>query len=813
MPRSLVLLLVIAASASATEPNSGPKSQPDHQAGVEFFERRIRPIFVEHCYSCHSSEAKRVEGNLRLDSPAALLRGGDSGAVIEPGKPEESILFAAVSYSDEASNMPPEGKLSDRALADVRRWIELGAPLPKDSGDIAAVAPKRTVVVDDAARNHWSFRPTKVHDAPAVSDAEWPRQKIDYFILARLDARQLRPAPAADRRTLIRRLSFDLRGLPPSLGEIAAFVADADPAAYERLVERMLASPQYGERWARHWLDVVRYGEDNPTNESTCKPPEFPFRYRDWVVQALNNDLPYDEFLRRQLAADLMPELPTAEIAATGFLGLSPVYHKEPKLSAEVIAAIVADEWDERIDMLTRGVLGLTVACARCHDHKFDPIRTQDYYALAGVMASTRLVEWPLTETSEEQARQLQNDREALVDTSLRLSYAKTMRKTAEAAGEPTAEFEAKVAEYDEAMKRLKERKPFVGPVANAVCDAGAWVDGSDPNWTSLEFRPGVARDLPVFVRGNPARHGELAPRRFIEVLSEGEPQAFQRGSGRLELADAIVSDAAGLTARVIVNRAWGWHFGQPLVRTPSNFGALGEVPSHPELLDDLAARFIAAGWSLKWLHREMVLSAAYQMASVHPYSGREGDPAWLDGDNRLLWRMHRRRLEPEAWRDAVLSVAGRLDLRGGGPSAELNDEKNARRTLYGKVSRQNVADVLRLFDFPDAKQHAEERLATTTPLQQLYLLNSRFVFDNAAALAGGDDAPDPQPEARLRRLFLKVLQREPSELERAASLRLLAETPADDDAGQEAKKEAQEEAWRLIAHGLLASNEFLHVD
>jgi hypothetical protein len=331
------------------------------------------------------------------------------------------------------------------------------------------------------------------------------------------------------------------------------------------------------------------------------------------------------------------------------------------------------------------------------------------------------------------------------------------------------------------------------------VCDAGTWVDGRDPDWTVLEFKPGVPRDLPVFIRGNPARPGAIVPRRFLEVLSPGEPQPFRRGSGRLELAEAVVNDAAGLTARVIVNRIWGWHFGQPLVRTPSNFGALGDAPSHPELLDDLAARFIAAGWSLKWLHREIVLSAAYQQSSVHPESNGPSDPAKLDGGNRWLWRMHRRRLEPEAWRDAALMVAGRLDSKVGGPSADLNDPQNVRRTIYGKVSRQNAADVLRLFDFPDAKQHAEERIGTTTPLQQLYLLNSPFVRRTAAALA--DDVSLGSNE-RLRDLFRRVLQRDPTDAERTAAFELLAaEAPNDGD------------SWRLIAHGLLAGNEFLYVD
>ena len=794
MHRFSVLIFVVAASASAAE--------PDGRAGLDFFESRVRPIFVEHCYECHSGEAAKSEGGLRLDSAQALLRGGDSGPIVVPGRPEESLLVHAVSYSPDASSMPPDGKLSQRSIGDLREWVKLGAPMPHDAVEAGVAVPRREVVIDDAARNHWAFRPLREHNPPPVPHASRPQRKIDAFIVSKLAERGLLPAPPADRRTFIRRLSFDLLGLPPSIAEVEAFVADESPDAAARLVDRMLASPHYGERWARHWLDVVRYGEDNPTNESTCKAPRFAYRYRDWVVRAVNDDLPYDEFLRRQLAADLMPSLSPEELAATGLLGLSPVYHKEPKLSAEVIAPIVADEWDERIDMVTRGMLGLTVACARCHDHKFDPIRTQDYYALAGVMASTRLVEWPLTATPVNVARRLQDDRDAVVDAELRSSYAKAMSRTAKKSGKPTAEFDAKAAKYDQELKRLEKQKPFDGPTANAVCDAGTWIDGDDPAWTSLQFIPGKPRDLPVFIRGNPSRPGEIVPRRFLEVLSRGRPRPFGSGSGRLELADAIVGDAAPLTARVFVNRVWGWHFGRPLVRTPSNFGALGDTPSHPELLDDLAARFVAAGWSLKWLHREIVLSAVYRQSSVHPEAGGSHDPALIDGDNRLLWRMNRRRLESEAWRDAVLRVSGRLDLKIGGESLDLNDDGNVRRTIYGKVSRQNTPDVLRLFDFPDAKQHAEERIATITPLQQLYLLNSPFVERSAEELAKLDEDPALRATERLRTLFRRVLQRAPTSGERAAAEKLIAESSHDVDA-----------AWRLIAHGLLAANEFLYVD
>jgi cytochrome c553 len=791
-----VLIAVLACVVTSIEVKA------DAPTGIEFFESRIRPIFVEHCYSCHSSQAKRVEGALRLDSTAAIQKGGESGPIVIAGKPHESPLIHSVSYAPDTVNMPPKGKLNDRAIADLRQWVAIGAPLPPPTDETGQVAGPRKVVVDDKARQFWSFQPLVQHSTPAISAPAWPRRKHDWFVRHALDEKQIQPAPQADRRTLIRRLSFDLIGMPPTIDEVEAFVANESADAYSQLVERLLASPHYGERWARHWLDIARYAEDNPTNESTCKAPRFAFRYRDWVVKALNSDLPYDEFIRRQLAADLQSDLPQEELAATGFLGLSPVYHKEPKLSAEVVANIIADEWDERIDTITRGILGLTVACARCHDHKFDPIRSHDYYALAGVMASTRLVELPLVPTSPEVAALLQDTQEAIVDTELRLSYAKRMRETAKEANEATEPFEEPIRKLSDELKGLKERALFAGPIANAVRDSGLWIDGADPAWTALVFRPNQPRDLNVFVRGNPARPGDLVQRRFLEVLSRESPRPFVKGSGRLELANAMVHDAQGLTARVIVNRVWGWHFGQPIVRTPSNFGALGDAPSHPALLDDLAARFVAAGWSLKWLHREIVHSATYQQSTVHPASDTPRDPATIDGGNRLLWRMHRRRLESEVWRDSVLHVTRRLDETLAGPSSDLDDAKNVRRTLYGKISRQNVSDVLRLFDFPDAKQHAEERIPTTTPLQQLYLLNSSFMQQSATAVVTRVSHQGESPEFRLRALFRQILQREPTIAEQQAATRLVANASLESD-----------EAWRLIAHGLLASNEFLYVD
>ncbi len=660
--------------------------------GGDFFEKKVRPILVEHCYSCHSANAKKEKGGLRLDTPDAIRRGGDSGPVVKAND-EDSLLLRAVAHAPNVPAMPPKGKLPDAAVADLRKWVKMGAPLP------TATATKPAV--GEAARKFWSFQPVAEHPAPKVSDPKWPIKKADFFVLKKLDEQKLAHAPHADKRTLIRRVYFDLIGLPPTFEQVEAFAADTRPDAYERLVDGLLASPRFGEKWGRHWLDVARYAEDNSTSEATCKPPRFPYRYRDWVIAAFNADVPFDRFVRLQLAADLLPDTPPADYAALGFLGLSPVYHKEPKLSKDVIAAFVADEWDERVDAITRGFLGLTVACARCHDHKFDPITAEDYYALAGVMANTQLAERPLKPAADASQDALTTVRLDLLDATLRLGYAKEMRGTAVKEKTDTAPFDKQIKTFEARVADLKKREKELdtGPTANVVRDAGTWVNGDDPAWTVIDYRPGKYRDLPVFVRGNPARPGEIVPRRFLEVLSTGEPKPFREGSGRRELADAIVTDAAGLTARVFVNRTWGWVFGRPLVTTPSNFGALGDRPTHPELLDDLAARFVA-----NRLVDEVAGPGTGDVRGVPTVEPTRREVRRRGPGRPVAVAGTRKRLELEAWRDAILQVSGQLNLAGGGPSDNLDGLRSVRRTVYGKVSRERPADIHRLFDLPDPR-------------------------------------------------------------------------------------------------------------
>ena len=681
---------------------------------VEFFERKVRPVLVEHCYKCHSAEAKKVKGGLRLDTRAATRKGGDTGPAVVPGDPNASLLLKALRYDD--VKMPPAGKLPDAVVRDVETWIKNGAADPRDDAGVA----KAPAGIDiEAGRRFWAFQPPRAHPAPPVRDAAWPARKIDAFLLARLEEAGLAPSPEADRRTLIRRVTFDLIGLPPTPEEVEAFVADPSPGAYENLVERLLARPQFGERWARAWLDVARYAEDQAHIVGDDASLTYPnaYLYRDWVIRAFNDDLPYDRFVTLQLAADLVE---SPDVAALGFLGLGPKYYDRNKLF------VMAEEWEDRVDVVSRGLLGLTVACARCHDHKFDPIRTEDYYGLAGVFAGTRMFNRPLT---------------------------------------------ASVAKNGEDAKQPKDAMHVV--------------------------REGTPTDLTVFVRGDVNNKGPVVPRHFPAVLTAA-PKTFAQGSGRRDLAAALADRANPLTARVIVNRVWAAYFGRGIVATPSNFGTLGERPTHPELLDDLAVRFMDGGWSLKGLHREIVLSAAYRQASRG-----EGTS---DPENRLLGRMPRRRLGAEAWRDAVLSVAGRLDPAVGGPSIDPLDPGGRRRTVYSRVSRLELNRLLALFDFPDPNVTAERRAETTTPLQKMFVLNSPFMVAQADALAGRLAAECPGDDTgadrrRIDRAYRLLYGRPPDDAEAALGLAFL---------GRDQDRPAR---WARYAHALLASNEMLYLD
>ncbi|MDB6007164.1 MAG: Planctomycete cytochrome [Prosthecobacter sp.] len=556
----------------------------------------------------------------------------------------------------------------------------------------------------------WSFAPLRRGPLPQVKDTVWPRTRIDYYILAKLEAAGLKPAPMAAAGVLQRRLAFDLTGLPPA----------AQPSSsWSRAIDETLRSPHYGERWARHWLDLARYADETPTWLDSTK---YSYLYRDWVVQALNADMPYDRFVMRQLATDFLPDSKPQDRVALGFLGLSPTYFKELQLPPEIIKTTVADEWEEHVDAIGRTFLGLTLACARCHDHKSDPISAQDYYALAGVFASVKISELPtMTDDLWQPVAKARADVAALEK-----QIADLKKKKPADLPQQTKDCEAKIV-------ALKTRTPhFNMPMANAVEEAALFVVNKEKeHGTKLDYKMGMSRDLELMKRGNPNDLGAPVPRRFLSMFPSktGLPRKFTTGSGRLELAQAIVEDAAPLTARVIVNRLWKHHFGRGLVDTPSEFGNLGDAPTHPELLDDLAGRFMEHGWSLKWLHREILNSATWQQSSVATASEQR------DPENKLYARMLRRRLDWESWRDAILTASGQIDLQIGGPAASISAPTNLRRSLYGASDRQDMDPMLRIHDVPDPSSHNPWRTETITPLQGLFALNSPFIQQQADVL------------------------------------------------------------------------------
>ena len=573
------------------------------------------------------------------------------------------------------------------------------------------------------AREWWAFQsPTKA-ELPQINQAAWPSRRIDHFVLAKLEAKKLSPSPAATKHTLARRLYLDLTGLPPTPEKMRAFLGDETDGAYEMLVEKLMQRTAYGERLASMWLNKARYAEDQAHQVGGNTAFFYPnaFKYRKWVIDAFNNDLPYDDFIRKQLAADLEKDKSVTDLPALGFIGLGHKFYNRNRLTVK------AEEWSEQVDTLTRAFLGLTVACAQCHDHKYDPVTQKDYYALAGVFASTDLVD--------------------------RMEDGSEIKKDSEA------------------------HKKRIGTI-HIVRDT----------------KP---KDLHVFLRGNTETKGDLVKRRFLKVLAQNEPKSFTQGSGRLELAEAIADPNNPLTARVIVNRVWLIFFGRGLVATPSNFGQLGSLPSHSELLDDLAVRFMENNWSIKWLVRELVLSSTYQQNSQIISRNELIDPA-----NIYLWRMNRRRLSVEQWRDSILAASNNLDRRGG-ESLELTDAKNVRRTIYGRISRKKLSDILIQFDYPDANVHSAKRSDTTTAIQKLFIINSSFMVEQAKGLAkritGDSSATDL---THIQSTYALLYNRQPTREETDLGLAFLR-----------LPTEGKLTRWEQYSHALLAANEMMFVD
>jgi hypothetical protein len=1012
------LLLASAALASAQTADE-----------VEFFEKRVRPVLADKCYVCHSAETMAA-AELRLDTREATRRGGSRGPAVAPGDPAASVLLRAVSYDDLDLKMPPAGKLSGEEIAALRAWIEMGAPDPREERTEAPAAPAPAYDFTQA-REFWAFRPPHRHEPPAVRRADWVASPVDAFLLAKLEETGLEPAPAADKRTLIRRAAYDLTGMPPTPEEVAAFLADESPEAWKRLVERLLASPAYGERWGRHWLDLVRFAETNGHEFDNDKLDAW--RYRDWVVDAFNRDLPYNRFVAEQIAGDLLADrrLSADDARVEGPVGAGMWWLWEVLNSPTDSEKARADQIDNQIDVLGKAFFGLTLACARCHDHKFDPIPTADYYAIAGVLHSTRLRERSID--SPARAAELRRIRDLAVGFEARRprpapaaeqllspepawaehrAYAATepshplypLAKLAEGAG-PFAErlramrteMREWAAKSDPAHPLWRERgdivweefsggyerwnvegaafgdapaadradsfpgrvEEFVGILATrpftipsphvhvrmsgtpaekarkelAPVRFTLWADDHpSQNWTPPESgreewvsiplvkekgrsgylqivdrardghiavdrivfsesiepppvagpvraevlalldEPGLdslealarayarlanstddrelaeaiagplaerravrppesvpessfalssmdhdPRDVRIHQRGNHKNLGEEVPRRFLTVIAGEEQPPFARGSGRLELAEWAASERNPLTARVMANRVWKHHFGEGIVRSPDNFGETGDRPTHPELLDDLAARFMESGWSLKELHRLILMSNAYRMDSRASDEARRLDP-----ENKFLSRMPVRRLEAEAVRDAMLVTAGTLDRRVGGPSvpphiSPYQDGRGkpasgpldgeGRRSLYIQVRRNFLTPLFLAFDYPQPFTTIGRRGVSAVPSQALMLLNNEFVQDQAAKWAQRELEVHADRRARLAAMFERAFGRPPAEDELREVGQFVAEQAALHGAAEDDPR-----VWSYVAYVLLNSTEFVFV-
>ncbi len=772
------LLLAVHAPCQAEEPR--PTAEQ-----ARFFETRIRPLLADHCFSCHGPNKQRSD--LRLDSAEGIRRGGASDTpLLDPKRPEASLLLRSVRQEGDAPKMPPKGKLSDREIADLTQWVKAGTPFP----------PR---VAAEAVGKHWAFQPLARPIPPAVRDAAWPRTAVDRFILAGLEAKGLRPAPPADPRTLIRRVTFDLTGLPPTPEEVESFLADRSPEAFARVIDRLLASPAYGERWGRHWLDVARYADSNGLDENVAHGNAW--RYRDYVVAAFNRDQPYDQFLAEQLAGDLMPTAdPTMRqqrLIATGFLSLGPKVLAEPdarKMELDIV--------DEQVDTVSRAFLGLTLGCARCHDHKFDPISTEDYYGLAGIFLSTRTME-----SFRKIARWHENPLGSAEDAARKAEHVARGAKVREAIKALSGKTDSQAA------AELKQRKAEL-----------AQLEKAGPNVaTAMGVTEAEVVDAPVMRRGNHLTPGKVVPRRFPVVLAGAVQSPLPpKSSGRLELARWLTAKDHPLTARVMVNRIWRWHFGQGLVRSVDNFGRLGEKPSHPELLDWLAHAFVEGGWSVKALHRLILLSNAYQMSSAHAADGARIDP-----DNRLLWRMNVRRLEAEAIRDNLLAVGGTLDRTMGGSLLHVANRRylfdhtskdataydRPRRSLYLPVIRNNLYAVYQLFDATDATVSNGDRATTTVATQALFALNSELAMQAAEHLAARLLARADLDEAgRTRLLYEIAYSRPPTARELARARTAVAGFEEDLRPQQPDAAKRRLQAWACFCQVILAANEFVYV-
>jgi len=796
---AMILLAAVGAShASAAE------AQPPSPKELAFFESKIRPLLVTHCVDCHGEATQ--ESSLRVDTMSGMLGGGESGAAVIPKDPKHSLLLAAVKYDNQQLQMPPDGKMSDAEIQLLKQWIEMGAPHPDQLGK-GSISPRRSPIDLAEARQYWAFQPIARPPVPEVA----AKNPIDAFVQTALNQLGLTPNGPADRRTLIRRATFDLTGLPPTPEEIEAFLQDDSPEAFARVVDRLLASKQYGERWGRHWLDVVRYADSNGLDENQAFVDAW--RYRNYVIDSLNEDKPYDRFVMEQVAGDLLANEADSEadyeaIVATGFLTLGPKVLAEKdtvKMEMDII--------DEQIDTIGQAFLGLTIACARCHDHKFDPISTADYYALAGIFKSTQSMQ-SLKTIAQYNERVLATDREIVRKAKLnqtRKEKQSELDKLLQAAKQehPDQQEDAYPEEVRDQLSQLRE-------------EIAALTEKAPELPTAMAVQEGTPEDLRIHVRGSHLILGQQVPRDVPAVLRESSSLSIGDGeSGRLQLARWLARGDNPLTPRVAVNRVWRWHFGTGLVRSVDNFGRLGDEPTHPQLLDWLAAQFVADGWSLKNLHRRIMLSETYQRSSR-----TSGDSAAIDPENHFYWRANVQRLEAEALRDALLAVSGQLDRSQGKSMLAIEKWKlvfdhtskddtsydSQRRSVYLPVIRNNMYDGFALFDYATADTTQGDRAASTVAPQALFTLNSPLFLDAAQALAQrvarqvpGDD------RQRIERLYELTLGRPPQASEVTRLLATIDQFQAAFQAKMD-QDEARRQAWSAACQCLLGSNEFLYV-
>jgi hypothetical protein len=775
--------------------------QPE-QDRLEFFEKEIRPLLSERCFRCHGEQ--KSKSGLRLDSRAGILKGGDTGPAAVPGKPEQSPLVQAIRHQN-GLEMPPKEPLKPKQIENIAKWIQSGMSWPE--GDLSQSSPNLNSdsPFTEEQRKFWSFQPVKRVAPPKVKRGSWPQSAIDQFILSALEKRNLQPAKQADKHALLRRATFDLTGLPPTPQEIEAFLADQSPDAFATVIDRLLSSAHYGERWGRHWLDVVRYTDSFDariiTGDLNTMDVTEAYRYRDWVVSAFNEDLPYDQFIVHQIAGDLIPPaspggINVAGILATGMLAIGNWGGGDADKEK-----LLTDIADDQVDVVSRAFLGITMACARCHDHKFDPFTTEDYYGLAGIFFSTHILadpgpktngppmlRIPLVPAAEAERQKRALERIAYLEKEIKKASVGKPSKGFAGASAQEPGLDALRAELEKLTKTTITPAPFANGAQEGGCPQSP--------------HAGIS-DVHVHIRGRYDRLGSLVPRRFPAILTgDSDPPSLQ-GSGRMELARWIASPDNPLTARVMVNRIWQHHFGEGIVRTPGNFGKLGEAPTNPELLDYLARLFVQSGWSIKAMHRAIMLSTVYQQSCIP-----ESDTLRADPENRLFGRMNRRRLEAEELRDSLLAVAGRLDATMGGRATR--DFNMPRRSLYLMTIRSDRSTFRELFDAADPTAINDKRVVSTVAPQALFLLNHPFTLAQAKTLVARllDDSSSDD-SARIAKLYSLLFARSPTKGEIAIGQAYLARVGG--ESGSRQKK--ADAAWLQYCQVLVCANEFIYVD